>query len=306
MTLENPLRSPAWALGLCALLSPWLTTPASAQSMVDPGEEEGAGIPHIVIGADNGAVVIEEFDAVEPSPEADLSVLFPQFAPVLTDSIPTVVVAVGAQLDADDQPIAVGTEDGIPGGTLSTFEFISSPVSGSDSGFINDDNGFESAGGEEGTPSIPDTSNITIDLSVPTGAETANSPFFIALASSLFTNIGDPIIGALEPPGFEIIEDGEVVDVINGDILESVFTLGNEFDTHPLFGLSLSEADEVGAALVEATVFDDGGTLTGAPTFRFLITNDTAAFQLVPEPTTAGLLGLGALLVLRRRRSINA
>lgn len=296
MIFKNPFQSSLRTLGVLAVLSP---TVAFAQVDVDPEEEEEAGVPHIVIGTDGGAVVIDEFDAVQPSATADLLALFPQFTGFLNDSTPTVVVAVGASQDGSGNPIAVGNSFVVPGTSVTSFEFLSNPVSGLGSGFVNDDNGFESAGDEGGAAGIPDTANITLSFSTP--SEVANDPFFIALGSNLFTNIGDPIIGALEAPGFEVFEDGEVVDTITGEIVSSSFELGSSFDTHPLFGLSLADGSDIGAALIDVTVTDGAGTLTGSDTFQFLITNDTAAFE-VPEPSSLALIGVAGLVALGRRR----
>jgi|GEM_PF-6676996 len=253
----------------------------------------GVGVPHVLIEAEAGPDGPElglVFDEVLPVPVAGfgtLGSLFPDLAPTLDDTVPTLLVAVGAG-PGTTQPFTV------PGTSVTTFESLSSPAAGADTGFVNDDNGFESEG------ELPAGTDINVSFATPAGAN--NAPFFIALGSSLFTNIGDPIIGALSGEGFEVLEDGAVVDVITGNTLANFFALGTAFEAHPLFGLNLDGADAVGAALIDVTLSDAGGQLEGSSFFRFLITNNPAAFQAVPEPGAAALLALGTAGLLRRRR----
>lgn len=280
------------ALGLSALLAP-VGALAQGGVIVDPEEEEEFGVPHVVIAGNSANEIEIEFDGVLPTPASQLSSLFPEFSNFFASPTPTLVVAVGATVDAAGNPAASGTGFNVPGTGVTTFEFLSNPVSALSSGFLNDDNGFESE-------DLPAGVNIQLDIANIGG--TSSDPFFAALGSSLVTNIGDPVIGALSGTGFAIIEDEEVVDVITGDTISDFFALGDAFDTHPLFGLSLASAGAVGSALIEATVTDTTGILSGVETIRFVITNDPSAF-VVPEPATAGLLALGGMtLALRRRR----
>ncbi|MEM8782748.1 MAG: PEP-CTERM sorting domain-containing protein [Planctomycetota bacterium] len=274
---------------------------ASAQVIVDPDEEESEFVPHIVIADDAGALVIEEFEVVTPTPASELLALFPQFNGFLSDDTPTLVVGVGAGFDTSGAPAAFGTGFTVPGTDVTTFEFISAPVAGESTGFLNDDNGFEVA---EDSGGLPAGTDVVVDLSTDPGLAAINSPFFVALGASLFTNIGDPEIGALDGPGFEVLEDGIVVDVITGDTLADFFALGASFDTHPLFGLSLESGDATGAALIDVAFSDAGGQLTGSESFQFLITNDPAAFEVVPEPGVAAALGLVGIALVGRRRSV--
>jgi len=285
----HTVSSFAVVLGVTAAL------PATAQTtgggIFDDGG--GAGVPHVLIEAEagpDGPELALVFDEVLPVPTTGfdtLSTLFPDLAPTLDSSIATLLVAVGA---------GPGTTQGftVPGTSVTTFESISSPAAGADTGFVNDDNGFESEG------VLPVGTDINVTFATPDGA--ANDPFFVALGTNLFTNIGDPVIGALSGEGFEVLDDGEVIDLITGAVLADFFSLGDAFEAHPLFGLNLEADDAIGAALIDVTLSDAGGQLAGSTTFRFLLTNNPAAFQAVPDPATAFLLALGTAALLRRRR----
>ena len=278
LTTHRPFTAAAFcAAGL-------LAQPQAQGQVIGATDDDEAGVPHIVVSGDAGSPLTLGFEAVTPSSLSTLNALFPQFTSVFDTApgVPTLIISVPG-----------GSVVPTPGGDVA--EFISNPVSGISPSeispgvpnLLNDDNGFESE-------DLATGSDITVTFSP---AAINSDAFFIILGSDIVTNI-NPDAGVGTPPVF--VED----ELFTGSNFVDAFSLGEVFDDHPLFGLQ-APADEinsfVGSALIDVTVTDANDVLAGDQSFRFLITNDSAAF-VVPEPASAALLAALVPLALGRRR----
>lgn len=220
-------------------------------------EEEEEGVPHIVVGATDNALSLE-FEIVEPlagitGPGGeDLITLFLPQAQGLLASAP------------------------LP---LTGSVFASNPVSGLDSGFINDDTGFESE-------DLPTTADVNIRLTSTDLADDVD--FFFLFGSTVLSSADLELAGS----GLTQVDTNSAVG-LPGDFA---------FDFHPTFAL-VSELENT-AAIEGTFVFElsDSGVAGLAPaTFAVRLTADPAAAS-VPEPATFGLLALGGMALATRRR----
>ncbi len=240
------------------ILAPVLAITAANPAFATEEEGEEEGVPHVVVGALNDALTLD-FEIVEPTPGLT--------GPGGTDLITLFLPSAQGQL-------------AIPPSPLSGNVFASNPVSGLDSGFINDDTGFESE-------DLPTGADINIRL---TSVDLASDvDFFFLFGSTVLSSADLDLTGS----GLTQVDTAAAVG-LPGD---------SAFDFHPTFTLISSLADP---ADVEGTfVFEltDSGAGLAPTSFALRLTADSAA-AIVPEPATAGLLTLGGLtLAVRRRRA---
>ena len=171
-------------------------------SLITPiarAQDKKEGVPHIVIFNDAGSIGLE-FNVVDP---------------VIINGIPTITVF-------------TSVFNALAG------EYTSAPLSGLDSGFINDDMAFESE-----MPFIG--SNIVVTL---TSIQTESADFFIALGAGFVFNPGQS------------------------------FTLGSAFDSHPTYGLLSSDPNFTGNASLIFEIHDTNNILAGSSTLGVIISAD--------------------------------
>lgn len=186
---------------LFTLTSLILMTSSMATKADEPKDEEG--VPHIVLFDDAGQIGIE-FNVVEPT---------------IIEGIPTVTV-----FTSQFNELA--------------SEYTSAPLSGIDSGFLNDDSGFESE--------LPLTgSNIVVTLTdIDPNSDGSPESFFVALGANFLTAQGQS------------------------------FTLGSSFDTHPTYGLFSSDPLYTGSVTLIFELSDTNNILQGTQTIGVKISAD--------------------------------